>query len=637
MLRATLKPRVSVPPLPGGAGWAREGDAPNASRAPAAPKAAVIRMITALAGLAALVIAGAGPATYFSAARFRLLGALEASATLHAMEVAELARANPALWEFEGLQVSAPSEGRASAERRRVFDATGRLVIESVPGEPLLWPVLTHREPILDGGRRIGSVEAARSMRDVLATTLLVAVASSGLSGVLFAILRVLPLRLLHQALERASFLAAHDLLTGLPNRALFADRLAHVVGAARRGGESTAVFCLDLDRFKEVNDTYGHAAGDLLLQTVAARLSACLRRSETLARLGGDEFAVIQPQARQPQAAEVLARRLVAALEEPVDVGGHQADVGVSIGIAVAGPDGGTDVSQLMKDADLALYQAKENGRGGHCFFAPEMNQKLQERRSLAADLRVALSRNEFRLVFQPQVSLDTGAMTGAEALLRWERPGSGDVPPDRFIGLAEETGLIGPIGEWVLHEACRHAASWPDDVTVGVNVSPVQFRQCNVYEAVAGALREHGLAPRRLELEITEGVLLNDTDETLSVLHRLRDLGVRIAMDDFGTGYSSLVYLQKFPFDKVKIDRSFVRHLGTDRNAEAIIRAVVGMSRALGLRVNAEGVEEEEQADLLRLEGCQEVQGYLFGKPMPARELAALVSGLPLERVAA
>ncbi len=637
MPHATRFCRALIARLPGRAAPRPDADGPDGSRAPVAPNAAVIRMITALAGLAALVIAGAAPGTYFSAARFRLLGALEASARLHAMEVAELARANPAMWEFDGLRVSAPSTGRASAERRRVFDAGGRLIIESVPGESLDWPVLTHQEPILDGGQRLGAVEAARSLRDVIATTILVALASTALSGVLFVILRVLPLRLLHQALERASFLAAHDLLTGLPNRALFADRLAQAVAATRRGGEATAVFCLDLDRFKEVNDTHGHAAGDLLLQTVAARLAACLWRGETLARLGGDEFAVIQPRARQPGAAEALARRLVAALEQPIDVGGHLASVGVSVGIAVVEPGVEADLSQVMMDADLALYQAKENGRGGHCFFAPAMNHKLQERRSLAADLRIAVSRSEFHLVFQPQVSLGNGGLTGAEALLRWERPGLGNMPPDRFIGLAEETGLIGPIGDWVLREACRQASTWPDHLTVAVNVSPVQFRQGDLYATVTAALRDNVLAPRRLELEITEGVLLQDTDDTLAVLHRLRDLGVRIAMDDFGTGYSSLVYLQKFPFDKVKIDRSFVRHLGSDRNAEAIVRAVIGMSAALGVRVNAEGVETATQADLLRREGCQEVQGFLFGKPMPAPEFAAMFPDARIGRAAA
>ncbi|MFT8246700.1 putative bifunctional diguanylate cyclase/phosphodiesterase [Roseomonas sp. BN140053] len=607
------------------AGSGRSATVGAAAALPGTPSRVVTRTVTGLAGLAALLIAVALPVTYFSAARYRMLGALEASATLHAAEIAELVRRNPAFWEFDRLQITV-SRGRDPEERRRVFSSDGRLVMEAAAEEELFWPVLSHEAPVVVDGEEMGVAEAARSLRGPLATTGLVALASTALAGLIFAVLRVLPLRLLNQALARASFLAAHDLLTGLPNRALFADRLGQVLAMARREAEPMAVLCLDLDRFKEVNDTLGHAAGDRLLKVVSARLSATLRDSDTLARLGGDEFAIIQPRARQPEAADALARRLIAALEEPVDLDGHQASVGVSIGIAMADRYGQADPMQLMRDADLALYKAKESGRGGYRFFAPEMNRKLQERRALEADLRVALAQGGFRLFYQPQINLDTGAVTGAEALLRWERPGVGNVPPDRFITVAEETGLIGPIGTWALHQACREAATWPAHLTVAVNVSPVQFRQAGLYEAVVAALKSSGLDPGRLELEITEGVLLNDTDDTLATLRRLRDVGVRIAMDDFGTGYSSLGYLQKFPFDKVKIDRSFIRHLGSDRSAEAIVRAVVGMSHALGVHTIAEGVETHAQADMLQVEGCQDVQGYLFGKPMPAESFAAL-----------
>ncbi|MBB5694175.1 putative bifunctional diguanylate cyclase/phosphodiesterase [Muricoccus pecuniae] len=590
----------------------------------AAPNRAVTLTVTTLAGLAALVIAATVPITYLSAARYRVLGALEASATLHAAEIAELARANPALWEFDGLRVSAPARGRASSERRRVLDVKGRLIIESVPGEELAWPVLTHREPVMQDGKLVGQAEAARSMRGPLLTTGLLALCSALLGGLIFAVLRVLPLRLLNQALARASYLAAHDLLTGLPNRRLFGDRLKHALAASRREGTSLAVLCLDLDRFKEVNDTLGHAAGDQLLKVVAARMTAVLRESDTLARLGGDEFAVVQPKASQPEASDALARRLISVLEEPIDLDGHVVTVGVSIGIAMAETDGQASAVQLMRDADLALYQAKENGRGGYSFFSPEMNRKLVERRALEADLRLALEKGGLYLVYQPQVDLESGAITGAEALLRWERPGIGNMPPDRFISVAEETGLIGQIGAWTLMQACHEAVSWPEGMSVAVNVSPVQFRQGGLYDAVVAALESSGLAPGCLEIEITEGVLLNDTDETLAILRRLRGLGIRIAMDDFGTGYSSLGYLQKFPFDKVKIDRSFISHLGEDRSAEAIVRAVVGMSHALGVRTIAEGVETQAQAELLRDKGCEAVQGFLFGRPMSAGNLA-------------
>ncbi|SHI68952.1 diguanylate cyclase (GGDEF) domain-containing protein [Roseomonas rosea] len=592
---------------------------------PKAPRG-VTRMVTALAALAALLIAAALPLTYFSASRYRMIGGLEASARIHAAEVVELVRRNPGFWEFEGLRVSVP-RGGASEERRRVFAADGHLVMESLPERELAWPVLSRQAPITMDGQELGQVEAALSMRDVLASTLVVSLASCTLGALIFVLLRIVPLRLLNNALERASFLAAHDLLTGLPNRGLFSDRLRQALSLARRDGKPMAVLCLDLDRFKEVNDTLGHAAGDQLLKVVTGRLSSMLRESDTLARLGGDEFAVIQPRAEQPRAAASLARRLIAALDAPIDLDGYQAKVGLSIGIAMTDRFGSADPTQLLRDADLALYQAKEAGRGGYRFFAPEMNRKLQERRAIEADLRIALEQGGFRLAYQPQVRLGSGTITGAEALLRWARPAMGEMSPDAFIPVAEDTGLIGPIGAWVLQEACRRAARWPDGMTVAVNVSPVQFRQSDLFEVVMAALESSGLPPERLEVEITEGVLLGDTEETLATLRRLRAAGVRIAMDDFGTGYSSLVYLQKFPFDKVKIDRSFIRNLEKDASAVTILRAVLGMSNALGLSTLAEGVETAAQAEMLRHEGCESAQGYLFGRPLTPEALDELM----------
>lgn len=592
-----------------------------------ASRTAVARTVTGLCALAALLFALGIPATFFAAARYRVLGALEASATLHALEIADLSRSNPVFWELDGVRVSAPEQGRASGERRRVSDAAGRLVLESIPAVGLAWPLATFTEPVVVGGVQLGSTEAARSLRQALLMTLIVAACSTLLAVAIFTLLRVMPLRLLDEALRRASYLAAHDLLTGLPNRGLFADRLAQALTQGRRDNDVTAVLCLDLDRFKEVNDSLGHAAGDELLRGVSSRLSACLRESDTLARLGGDEFAVIQLRARQPESADALARRLIAVLDEPFVLSGGQACVGLSVGIGLTTPGEVCEPMQLMRNADLALYQAKEAGRGGYCFFAPEMNQRLQERRALEVDLRTALNCNGFRLAFQPQINLEDERIIGAEALLRWDRPGVGNVPPDQFIGVAEETGLISQIGAWAIHEACRQAVLWPGHMSIAVNVSPVQFRQPGLCECVMAALKASGLSAARLELEITEGVLLNDTDETLATLGRLRALGVKIAMDDFGTGYSSLGYLQKFPFDKVKIDRSFVRNLGQDANASAIVSAVVGMSRALGVRANAEGVEDREQAALLLAEGCEEVQGYFFGRPMTPDALQELL----------
>ncbi|WP_207191675.1 putative bifunctional diguanylate cyclase/phosphodiesterase [Paracraurococcus ruber] len=589
------------------------------------------RVVTLLAAAAALTTALALPAAYLFAAYGRLDGRLETSATLHAAEVAEMARANPAFWEFEDLHVTAPSHnGRAAVpERRSVFGANGKLVMEAGPEQGLAWPVLSASAPVREGERIIGQAEAARSFREELIATGLVSTSSVLLGGLIFLTLRTVPLRMLRRALERTAYLAAHDMLTGLPNRAIFGDRLTQALALARRNGHTVAVLCLDLDRFKEVNDTLGHAAGDKLLREVSARLSACLRESDTLARLGGDEFAVIQPQAAQPTDAESLARRIIAAIERPVGIDGHEVTVGVSVGIALAHPTREADPQRLMIEADLALYQVKERGRGDFCFFSPEMNARLMERRAMEADLRLALAEGHLRLHYQPQVALPSGRVIGAEALLRWTRPGHGNVPPDRFIGVAEETGLIAPIGAWALHEACREAAGWPEHLGVAVNVSAVQFRLPGLYEAVASALKASGLQPSRLELEITEGVLLNDTDDTLAMLNRLHALGVKIAMDDFGTGYSSLGYLQKFTFDKIKIDRSFIQNLGNDANSAAIVRAVVGITRSLGVRANAEGVENAGQADMLVAEGCGEVQGYHYGRPMPPGDFARLVAG--------
>jgi diguanylate cyclase (GGDEF)-like protein len=580
----------------------------------------VTRTVTALAGLAALVIAAAPPATSFLAARDRIDGALEASARLHAAQIAILAPQTPGFWDFDGLRVSSPEagDGTATPERRRVYDTGGRLVVETVPAHELEWPVLSHSAAIMDGTRRVGEAEASRSFRHALVTTLLVGLASC-LGGILiFVVLRVIPLRLLQQALDRAVYLSAHDVLTGLPNRALFADRLQQALALAQRGAGPTAVLCLDLDRFKEVNDTLGHAAGDVVLRVVAERMRSCLREGDTLSRLGGDEFAVIQPNIRHMEDTQVLARRLVDAVEPSIDLNGNQVCVGVSIGIAIS--EAGVDRVQLLQHADMALYQAKDGGRGQWCLYAREMNTRLLERRSLETDLRAAFADQQFFLHYQPQVDLQTGRVVGVEALLRWNRPGHGLIPPDRFIGLAEEIGLIGGIGTWVLQEACRTAAHWPATVGIAVNVSPAQFRLPHFHESVVAALGRSGLAPARLELEITEGMLLSDTEETLAILNGLRALGVRLAMDDFGTGYSSLGYLQKFRFDKIKIDQSFIRRLATDPSAAAIVRAVVLMSSAMGMHTLAEGVETKAQADLLGLEGCEEVQGYLYGRPMLA-----------------
>ncbi|MDO9711855.1 bifunctional diguanylate cyclase/phosphodiesterase [Paracraurococcus lichenis] len=430
------------------------------------------------------------------------------------------------------------------------------------------------------------------------------------------------------EAEARIAHLAQHDVLTGLPNRSLFRDRLDAAIARAQRG-EGFAVFCLDLDRFKEVNDTLGHPIGDALLRAVTARLQHELRETDTLARLGGDEFAIIEADVDRPGDATALADRLVAAIRKPFELDDHQVVVGTSIGIAVA-PQDGLDPDTLLKGADMALYRAKADGRGRWRFFEAEMDARMQLRRGLEMDLRRALVLNEFELFYQPIMDVASRRVSGFEALIRWRHPERGLVPPDAFIPLAEEIGLIVPLGEWVLVQACRQAVSWPGAPKVAVNLSPVQFASRGLVDAVAAALEASGLEAGRLELEITETVMLQDTEATLATLHRLKALGVRIAMDDFGTGYSSLGYLQRFPFDKVKIDRSFTRGLEQSRQSNAIVRAVTDLCAGLEMTTTAEGVETEEQFAALLRKGCQEAQGYLFSKPRPAAEVPGLLDRL-------
>jgi diguanylate cyclase (GGDEF)-like protein len=594
--------------------------------------------VSGLAGLAALAIALAFPAAYFLSAHNRLLGVMEVRAQIYGDQVTDAASQSPELWnaffgdvriELADLAIAAPDDSQMIAhapERRRVFAADGHLLLDVAPPQPLAWPDVSWRAPILQNGNRLGEVEITRSLRPQLLTTAGVAAGSLTLGLVLLVVLRVIPLRLMRDALARAAYLSAHDQLTGLPNRGLLADRLELALAARQPAGMKVAMLCLDLDRFKEVNDTLGHAAGDALLRVVTGRLRDCLREGDTLARIGGDEFAVIQPSASQPRGAEVLAGRLIEVLREPVTIDGQQIFVGLSIGIALSAP--GVDAAELRKQADVALYRAKAAGRGRFCFFVPEMNASLQRRRTMENDLRSALANGELHAHYQPQIDVASGKVVGAEALMRWTRPGHGPVPPALFIPVAEETGLIVSLGAWILGEACREAATWPAPMHVAVNVSPVQFRFAGFVDTVREALAQSGLDPHRLELEVTEGILLNDTEETLVILAQLRELGVRLAMDDFGTGYSSLGYLQKFRFDKIKIDRSFVRNLGVDRNAAAIVCAVVGMCDALGMSTNAEGVENQDQVEMLRTHGCREAQGYFYWAPMSADALHGVLA---------
>jgi diguanylate cyclase (GGDEF)-like protein len=427
------------------------------------------------------------------------------------------------------------------------------------------------------------------------------------------------------KAEAKIAYMAHHDALTGLPNRVLLRQRLDEAIArahATESGG--LAVHCLDLDRFKEVNDTLGHAIGDALLESVAGRLRGCVRDTDTVARVSGDEFVVVQSPIGLPSEASALAQRIAATVTEPFVLFGHQVRVGTSIGIALTANDG-TAPEQLLRHADLALYRAKTEQRGTHRFFEPEMNTKLQARRDTELALRDALQNGEFEIYYQPILNLSLNEVRGFEALLRWHRPGHGTVSPADFIPLAEETGLITPIGEWVLRGACAHAASWPDHFIVSVNLSSVQVRSRNLVQTVVSALAASGISANRLELEVTESILLQENEEALALLKDLRSLGVRIALDDFGTGYSSLSYLQTFPFDKIKIDRSFIRDLATgSANARAIIAAVVQLGSTLGMATTAEGIETNDQLEIVRAQGCTEIQGYLLSPPQPEPEIA-------------
>ena len=428
-------------------------------------------------------------------------------------------------------------------------------------------------------------------------------------------------------AQAQIAHMARHDPLTDLPNRTMLSEAMEQALRRVARNWQ-VAVLCLDLDHFKDVNDSLGHPIGDDLLKVVGQRIDDCIRETDTLARLGGDEFAILQVETRdQPTDPAVLASRLVDVLSVPYEISGHQVVVGVSIGVSVA-PADSTDVNQLLKNADMALYRAKADGRGTYRFFEPEMDARAQERRALELDMRAALVRGEFEVYYQPIHELDSGRILAFEALARWNHPKRGLITPDDFIPLAEQTGLIVPLGEWVLRTACREAGSWPREIGVAVNLSAVQFKGRNLVTTVVGALSASGLKPHRLELDITESVLLQDCAGTLATLHNLRNLGVRIAMDDFGTGYSSLSYLRSFPFDKIKIDRSFVHELTTREDSMAIVRAVAGLGRSLGICTTAEGVETDEQLTLLRSEGCTEVQGYLFSAPRPAADVERLLA---------
>lgn len=437
-------------------------------------------------------------------------------------------------------------------------------------------------------------------------------------------VIAVRDLQARRQAEQHIHYLAHHDALTSLPNRSYFNARIDEEI-ARLAGGESLAVLCLDLDRFKEVNDLFGHAAGDAVLQTVAARVTAVLAKDQMMARLGGDEFAILMPRVRNPAGAGELAETILEALRAPGGDTPETNSISTSIGIAIC-PNDAMDREALLSHADTALYRAKTDGRNTHRFYEASMGAAVRERRMLEHDLRLAISRNELRLVYQPQRGVRSEAMTGFEALLRWKHKTRGEISPAVFIPIAEETGAILEIGDWVVRNACREAASWEKPLTIAVNVSAVQLYNPDFVQQLHQTLLETGLSPKRLEIEITETALVRDFNRALTTLRQVKALGIRIAMDDFGTGYSPLSNLRAFPFDKIKIDGSFIKSVNSNGQAATIVRAVLGLGRGLGLPVLAEGVETDAELQFLRDESCDEVQGCLLGRPAAIDQFRSL-----------
>ncbi|MCA6097017.1 EAL domain-containing protein [Bradyrhizobium sp. WSM 4400] len=425
---------------------------------------------------------------------------------------------------------------------------------------------------------------------------------------------------------NKIAHMAHYDALTDLPNRVLFRERLERLLKAIRPD-QQLAVMYIDIDEFKAVNDALGHQIGDELLRAVADRLRGCVGDTDVAARLGGDEFAVIQTAVRDQTETMQLLAAIYQAIRRPIDCSGHLITTDASIGIAVA-PADGLDIDQLLRNADLALYGAKSDGRRTYRFFETGMDARAKARRSLELELRQAIADGSFELHYQPLLHLEEGQVSCCEALVRWRHPERGTISPADFIPIAEDTGLINDLGHWVLNTACREAMNWPEHVHVAVNVSPIQFKSQTLALNVAAALAATGLAPSRLELEITEAVLIRDDEAALDILHQLRELGVRIALDDFGTGYSSLSYLQRFPFDKIKIDRAFIKDLAGTGASSTIVQAVVNIAAASDMTTTAEGVETEQQRNLLRILGCTEMQGYLFSRPVSSAEIRKLLS---------
>lgn len=518
----------------------------------------------------------------------------------------------------------------ANQQAERLFNGQPDSMIDHRPGERLPAATAQYLEQQFasvhaDTGAQVSQtlVETVAGLRTLRSRVLLSQSTDAQPSYVLFVAEDVTDELAAHAQIHH---MAHHDTLTGLPNRVLFNERLTQALRQGRENNRMTATLCLDLDNFKNINDALGHAFGDKLLRALGKRLGRQLRDEDTLARLGGDEFAIILPGLERADGALTTAQRLIDAITQPFMLDGHSFSVGVSIGIALAPQDHDT-AEHLLGFADMALYEAKRNGRNRYECFRDELNEAAHKRRAIETDLRTALHMGQLQLHYQPIVETATRRISGYEALLRWEHPGKGMIMPNDFIPIAEDTGLIHEVGSRALNLACQEAASWETGQSVAVNLSPVQFKKDGLVDTVRLALEDSGLAPERLELEITESVLLDNSEDNLRILRALKALGVGISLDDFGTGYSSLGYLRSFPFDRIKIDRSFVRDMSESREAMSIVRAITGMSKSLLIKTTAEGVETREQQAQLEAEGCSHFQGYLFGRPVAARERLKII----------
>lgn len=594
----------------------------------------LIKLISTVAYGVAVLVTVSIPSIYFATQYKDSLGSVRTLSAIYGSLVTKAINRNPTMWRFEEHKLLALVED--DAERNGFFTTYSildqdRSLIVSSSEKQLTWPVISHDKALYDSTALVGYYKVEQSLRPLLAKTFW-AFTGGGVLGLLVAFsLKFLPLRALQRSQQHLVHLAHHDTLTGLPNRALLNDRLEQAILHAKRYDRCVTVVFIDLDNFKHINDSLGHDIGDELLRQVADRMQRLVRGTDTVVRLGGDEFVIVlfdQPEKTESVVGTI--ERLRSKIAEPMHIGPHVLEVTPSMGLA-SFPADGTDVNTLLKNADSAMYQAKDLGRNNFQFYTPELNRKMQERVFLKEGLTKAMKDSEFVLVYQPQVDLRSKQIVGVETLIRWKHPERGMIPPVEFIPMAEETGMIVQIGEWVLRTACQQNKAWQNAgmaaIKMSVNVSPRQFREKSFVACVKSVLEDTGLDPQYLELEITESLIMENVDKAVATMKDLNALGVQLSIDDFGTGYSSLSSLKHFPVARLKIDQSFVKGLPGDKDDNAIAMAVIALGHRLNLKVVAEGVESDQQRTFLHDNDCDEMQGYHFSKPIPAEGIATML----------